>query len=338
MLNSLGNAVAKYLWQCGLAALALSVLLTGPSVAQEGQSLSNKTANPLGGDFMMVIQQYDRIRQQGRLVDGPAPDGTPGPNPAAPREPTVNVFTMQPVISAPMDKVIGPNWGFVMRPTFQVFADTDLPDFTAFSQGPNPLPFPPPNTGSGLPFSSVDGFGDVSAFALLGKTFQNVDGAGGQFVLAPGLAWSLPWGDDDFTDDQYSIGPALAAVYLGKRFVVGGLAQQFYDVHAKERGAEDVNKMLLQIPYYLNINQQWAVGASPLWVLDFENDSYEMPIGLGAVYTGPVFGSNLPPWKIGFEFSTYADQNDFYGGDFAFKIYANPILPSPIKKLFPRLF
>ena len=62
MLNSIGNAVAKYLWQRGLAALALSVLLTGPSVAQEGQSLSNKTANPLGGDFMMVIQQYDRVR------------------------------------------------------------------------------------------------------------------------------------------------------------------------------------------------------------------------------------------------------------------------------------
>jgi len=42
-----------------LFALATISCTTMSVSAQEGQSLANQTANPLGGDFMLVINQYD---------------------------------------------------------------------------------------------------------------------------------------------------------------------------------------------------------------------------------------------------------------------------------------
>jgi len=53
--------------------LALAFIPIERAFAQEGQSLANQTANPLGGDFMLMINQYDGIHQEGRLVDGPGP-------------------------------------------------------------------------------------------------------------------------------------------------------------------------------------------------------------------------------------------------------------------------
>ena len=314
----------------------------GPATAQEGQSLANQTANPLGGDFMLIINQYDYIRQEGRLVDGPGPGGIPGPNPLAPSEPAINVYTMQPVISAPLKNVIGPGWSAVVRPTFQYFFDSALPNFTNIGLGgSDPIfPFGDPNTlvgPPGIPFSSESGWGDPSAFVLVGKTIPTKFLGGGAFVVAPGIAGSLPWGDSRFTNDKYTLGPALAAVYLGKPAVFGFLAQQFWDVADDRSSAPDVSKMLLQVPYYLNLTERWQLGASPLWTLDWENDSYEIPIALGLTYTGPIF-KGLPPMKVGFEVSTYADQDDLYGGDWGIKLFVVPILPTPIKKLFPGLY
>jgi len=54
-------------------------------------------------------------------------------------------------------------------------------------------------------------------------------------------------------------------------------------------------------------------------------------------YTGPVI-KGLPPMKVGFEVSTYIDNNDIYGGDWAIKAFVIPILPTPIRKLFPGLY
>lgn len=252
----------------------------------------------------------------------------------------INVYTMQPVISAPLKNVISPGWSFVMRPTVQYFFDTDLPNE------------PPPSAialGSafevdgeappGIPFSSKNGWGDLSAFALIGQTIPTTLGGGGAIVVAPGIAGSLPVGDARFTNDKYTLGPALALAYIGKPGVLGFVAQQFYDVSdaASNGTAPNVNKMLLQVPYYINLTEKWQLGAAPLWTLDWENDNYEIPIALGLTYTGPILES-LPPMKVGFEVSTYADQNDLYGGDWGVKVFVIPILPTPVRKLFPGLY
>lgn len=305
---------------------------------QEGQSLANQTANPLGGDFMLMINQYDGIFQEGRLVDGPGPGGIRGRNPLAPDDPMINVYTMQPVISAPLKNVIGPGWSFVMRPTVQYFFDTDLPNFTNIALGDSPI-FPEGTPPPGIPFTSADGWGDLSAFALVGKTIPTTLGGGGAIVAAPGIAGSLPVGEDRFTNDKYTLGPALALAYIGKPGVLGFVAQQFYDVGDSGGGgsAPDVNRMLLQVPYYINLTEEWQLGAAPLWTLDWDEGSYEIPIALGLTYTGPIVES-LPPMKVGFEVSTYADQNNFYGGDWGVKVFVIPILPTPVRKLFPGLY
>lgn len=328
-----------------LAGCALLVALVlepiGGALAQEGQSLANQTANPLGGDFMTYINQYDRIKMQGRLIDGPGPPGSvPGPNPLAPSSPHINVYTQQPVISAPLKNVIGPGWSFVMRPTFQYFFDTDLPNFTNIGLGDEvifPPGGPPIIPDGGLPFSSENGWGDPSTFAMVGKTINL--GGGTALIVAGGLATSAPWGDSRFTNDKYTLGPAGAVMLLSKPGVIGFIAQQFWDVADDRSGgsAPDVNKMLLQVPYFINLTDKWQLGAAPLWTLDWENDSYEIPLALGLTYTGPVL-KGLPPMKLGFEVSTYADQDEFYGGDWGIKVAVIPILPSPIKALFPGLY
>jgi len=307
--------------------------------AQEGQSLANQAANPLGGDFMLVINQYDRIHMKGRLIDGPGPGGSPGPNPLAPSDPAFNVYTMQPVISAPLKNVIGPGWSFVMRPTFQYFFDTDLPDFTTIGLGNDAIfpPAGPPQVVPGLPFTNEGGWSDPSVFALIGVTIP-LDSSTA-LIAAAGLASSAPWGGNRFSNDKYTLGPAGALMLLSKPGVVGFLAQQFWDVADDRSGgtAPDVSKMLLQVPYYINLTEQWQFGAAPVWTFDWEDDTYEIPLGLGLIYTGPVI-EGLPPMKLGFEVSTYADQDELYGGDWAIKVVINPIVPSPIKALFPRLY
>ena len=305
--------------------------------AQEGQSLANKTANPLGGDFMLWINQFDFTYQEGRTINGPGPGGIPGKNPLAPSDPMVNIYTMQPVLSAPLKNVIGPGWSAVFRPTVQYFYDTDLPNPSALGLGGGLVGGGPPPLG--LPFKNVEGWGDLSAFALVGKTVPTTLGGGGVIMFAPGIAGSVPIGDSNFTNDKYTLGPALAVAYIGKPAVLGFVAQQFWDVSDDRSGgsAPNVNKMLLQVPYYINLSEKWALGATPLWQLDWENDSYEIPLGLGLTYTGPVI-KGLPPMKVGFEVSTYLDQNDIYGGDWGFKFFVIPILPTPIRKLFPSLY
>lgn len=320
-----------------IAAISFAVGLVTQAFAQEDQSLANQTANPLGGDFMMIINQFDFNHQKGRAVDGPGPGGIPGRNPLAPSDPKVNVYTMQPVISAPLNNVIGPGWSFVMRPTVQYFFDSDLPNPSALGLGGGLAGSPTPPLG--LPFQSADGWGDVSTFALVGKTIPTTLGGGGAIVVAPGIAVSAPWGDTEFTNDKYTLGPALAAAYIGKPGVLGFVAQQFWDVADDRSGgtAPDVNRMLLQVPYYVNLTDKWQLGAAPLWILDWENDSYEIPLGLGLTYTGPLPGLPMP-MKVGFEVSTYVDQNDIYGGDWGIKVFAIPILPTPVRKLFPGLY
>ncbi len=325
-----------------ILAVLVAVFASGLSdraLAQEGQSLANQTANPLGGDFILLINQYDGIHMEGRLVDGPGPGGIPGRNPLAPSDPMINVYTMQPVISAPLNKVIGPGWSFVMRPTFQYFFDTDLPNLTNVGLGGDGSIFPDGPPPPGIPFSSESGWGDASAFALVGQTIPTSLGGGGAFIIAPGIAASVPWGDTRFTNDKYTLGPAVAAAYIGKPGVLGVVAQQFYDVgDVRSNGsAATVNKMLAQVPYYINLTEEWQLGAAPLWTLDWENDSYEIPLGLGLTYTGPII-KGLPPAKVGFEVSTYADQNSLYGGDWGVKVFVIPILPSPVRALLPGLY
>ncbi|MGI9414746.1 MAG: hypothetical protein ACR2PM_13815 [Hyphomicrobiales bacterium] len=301
----------------------------GQASAQDGGGdLATKTANPLGGDFMLIINQFDHINLTGFLDDN---------NPAV-SDPEINIYTVQPVISAPLNNQIGPGWSLVFRPTVQYYFDSDVPDPGSIGLGGNPIDLPGPPF-AGIPFSSEDGFGDVSAFSLVGKTIPTTLGGGGAFVLAGGLAASFPWGDNTFSNDKYTLGPAAAAVYLGKPGVLGALGQQFFDIADDRSGgsAPDVNKMLLQYFYYMNVAPGWQIGASPLAILDFENDTYEVPIGMGVTYTGPVL-PGLPPFKISVEAFNYLEQSDILGSDWGVKVAIIPILPSPIRTLFPSLY
>ena len=237
-------------------AMVLALGLATSAVAQEEQSLANKTANPLGGDFILLINQYDFIVKAGDLLDQSV-------NPLAPSDAYANAYTFQPVISAPLDNYFGPGYSVVVRPTFQFLFDTDIPS--------TPTP-------GGIPFISEDGWADPSVFGLIGKTTPTSFGGGGVTVIGAGVAASFPWGSDAFSSDQYSLGPAAVATYIGKHFVAGGLAQQFWSVSDNgNSSAPDVNKTLLQYFYYYNITPSLQLGASPLATLDYENGLYQFP-------------------------------------------------------------
>ena len=304
--------------------------LLSPAAAQEGDlDLATQTSNPMGGDFMIVLNQIDMIWTEGPLVDN---------NPAAPDTTTINTYVIQPVISAPMDNVIAENWGLVFRPTFQFFFDTDLPNATALGFGGVPPVFPPPPF-AGIPFSSEGGFGDFSFFSLIGPSTPTTLGGGGVIVSSFGLSASFPTGVNAFTSDKYSLGPAWALAYLGKPGVIGMLGQQFWDIgdDLNNGTANDVNQMLMQVFYYYNVAPGWQIGGAPLMVLDWENDNYEIPLNMGVSYTGIII-DGLPPFKLGLEAYTYVENSDIFGNDWGIRILIAPILPSPIKKLFPSLY
>ncbi len=115
-----------------MAVLTAVLFAASPSFADEAGSgalfedadeAARQTSNPLGGDFMVLINEWNFDFYDGDL---------PG---ADDQESITHIF--QPVIPFSMAETIGPDWILVNRPTLPIIYTADVP-----SGGFNPV-FPP---------------------------------------------------------------------------------------------------------------------------------------------------------------------------------------------------
>lgn len=137
------------------------------------------------------------------------------------------------------------------------------------------LPFSTAPTGLN---SSISGIGDLvifDAIVITGKESPSTIGVGPLLVC--------PTASDDAlgANDTWQGGAAFVAVKpIGMGNIVGGLVTWQTDFAGGDERI-DTNVMTAQCFLTMNVGGGWYIRSSPLALLDFENDRYLVPLGLG---------------------------------------------------------
>jgi hypothetical protein len=296
-----------------------------PSAFSSADEAARQSSNPLGGQFMILLNQFDNYAMQGDITD---------------KTRWINNWAFQPVVPIPMEKTIGENWIWVNRPTFNIVLNADLPDVddAGLNLPPN-LPNPPPKPPGGfppggVPFDSFSGFGDIIYFTLLGQSLPQQRWGGGDLVWAGGLTTLFPTASkDELGGGVYSAGPAGVLAFIGKKFILGGLYQQWLSYAEGGNGSGDnQNFSWLNLFYFLNFEGGWQVGGTPIitadWEADDSDDRWTIPIGLG-VYKTHFFGKM--PIKMGIETQWMPISPDTYGQEWNIRLTFAPVIPSFFK-------
>ena len=295
-----------------------------PSAFSSADEAARQSSNPLGGQFMILLNQFDNYAMQGDITD---------------KTRWINNWAFQPVVPIPMEKTIGENWIWVNRPTFNFVLNADLPDADKLESGLGPNRVPPidrPDSISpgGVPFDSFSGFGDIVYFTLLGQSLPQQRWGGGDFVWAGGLTTLFPTASkDELGGGVYSVGPAGVLAFIGKKFIVGGLYQQWLSYAEGGIGSGDnQNFSWLNMFYFLNFEDGWQVGGTPIitadWEADKAKDRWTIPIGLG-VYKTHFFGRM--PIKMGAEMQWMPVNPDTFGQEWNIRLTFAPVIPSFFK-------
>jgi len=301
--------------------------------AEEGDVFSDldaaarKSSNPLGGDFMILLNQIDNYFMEGNITSSHR---------------NLNVWSFQPVVPVPMKK-LGENWIWVNRPTFPFIMNAELPtpkrDTRRRKRKPSLLPGGgtpriPKNFPGDVKFKTESGFGDIVYFSLLGQSLPQERWSGGDFVWAVGPTFQFPTASrDEFGSGRFSAGPSGVLAFIGQKFILGGLFQQWNSFgHGGKGSGDNVNFSWLNLFYFLNFKDGWQVGGTPVITADWESDNddrWTVPIALG-VYKTSFFGKM--PIKMGLEFQYMPVRPDTFGQDFNLRIVFAPIIPSLFKK------
>ncbi len=93
-----------------------------------------------------------------------------------------------------------------------------------------------------------------------------------------------------------------------------------------------MNFSWLNLFYFLNLENGWQVGGTPILTADWESDDtddrFTIPIGLG-VYKTHFFGKM--PMKLGLEAQYMPIRPDTLGQQFNIRVVLAPIVPSIFK-------
>jgi hypothetical protein len=175
------------------------------------------------------------------------------------------------------------------------------------------------------------GFGDMYYNGLFSPS-EGAKMGEGRFVWGAGLNFGFPTATEDILGTgKWLGGPSALAVYLGKKWKVGGLAQQYYDIADEDDDREDVNLMNFQYFVFYDLDETSSIGAAPNIIADWRKDSdnaYTVPIGIG--YTKTVQFGKVPV-RFGAELHYSVIQpDDVPGAEWNFRFYVIPAAPSAL--------
>lgn len=269
---------------------------------------ARQTANPMGGDFIVWLNQFNFDFQKGDISRG-----------------TRNAYThiLQPVIPFPL-KFIGDDWIMVNRPTLPIIYSAELPT------GPD-IAHP-----GKAEFGNESGLADIISFHLVGVSkYQTHDFDEGDLVLAGGVTTQWPTGNSEFTEHVYAAGPAAVGAWVGKKYIFGALGQHWWDYADQNFSGASKNASNIQVFYFRNFSGGWQIGGAPQIEIDWDaadDDSrLALPIGLGIQKT-QFFGKM--PIKMGIEVQYYVVQQDTFGNAWRLQLTFAPVTLNFIKNIF----
>ena len=293
--------------------------------------LARKSNNPLGGDFIMWINQWYIDFAQGDITDRTRINYT-------------HIF--QPMIPIALPS-LGPDWVWVNRPTLTLLYSSQLPslnqsrleNLSSHGAGGGVGASKSVARDAPIDFNSESGVGDLVYFTLVGRSISTKSeffNDEGNFVVAGGITTQLPIGSDEFSNDTYGFGPAGVISWIGKKYILGALVQHWVDVGHTGNSSGDVNQTSFQYFYRKTFKGGWTVGAAPTILVNWEADSdnrWSVPIGMGV--TKVVKVGKLPV-SIGVEVQYFVARQDTYGTEWRIQFTMTPITPNFIGNLFKK--
>jgi hypothetical protein len=238
-------------------------------------------------------------------------------------------------------KGISENWNIINRVVWNVPSvplDQDkIDDFGGFPsfQPSGGGPAQPPSEGANfLPIQAFSGrttgFGDMYYVGLFSPKAAIKHGGGGSSVWGVGFDLGFPTASEDILGDgKWSAGPSAIYGYLGPKWKLAVLLQNYFD-YAGDSDRDDVSLTNLQYFVYYSLDDVTSIGAGPNIIANWEADSdnrYTVPVGLGinrTVQLGKV------PVRLGLEFHYNVIRPDTVGADWDLRFYVIPAVPSAL--------
>ena len=192
----------------------------------------------------------------------------------------------------------------------------------------------PPSSGSSVAPIDVfggrtNGLGDMYYVGLFSPAKGIPVGDGESIVWGAGFDLSFPTATEDVLGSgRWSAGPSALAVFLGKKWKIGALAQHYWD-YAGDSNRDDVNLTNLQYFIFYSLDSTTSIGAAPNIIANWEESSdnaFTVPIGIGASKTLQL---GKVPVRFGAEFHYSAIQpDDVPAADWNVRFYIIPAIPS----------
>ena len=231
---------------------------------------------------------------------------------------TVNRFTLMPVMATQLTE----NYKLVFRPWLPIYS-SKLPwgnkDNFHWDGSEETGYFP-----TGIKDTSWDsGIGDVGFWTAVASN----EGSTPPFVWGLGITTMFDTASrDQFGTGKNSAGPMGLAFYIGKKWIVGGLAQHWWDYSGDSKRGH-VNLTDFQYVLRYRLTPETNIGMGPNMQYNWETDQLTLPVGGGMdtlIKIGPL------PVKVGAEVSYYAGHGpDELHNEWQARIFFVPILPSP---------
>ena len=158
-----------------------------------------------------------------------------------------------------------------------------------------------------------------------------IEAGNGKVVWGVGFDALVPTATEDVLGTgKWAAGPSALGVYLGPKWKLGALAQQYFDVGGSDNRA-DVNLTNLQYFYMYSINETTSIGAAPNVIVNWEEDGtdrFTIPVGLGMNKT-VQFGKM--PVRLGLElYYSVWQPNNIPATEWNLRFYAIPAAPSAL--------
>ena len=278
-----------------------------PTTAQMAKLMDN----PLG-NVAMMLNQYDFIGLKNSSNDEKRWQG--------------NLMT---ILQFPTN--LSDNWNVINRIVFNVPSvpvDQNKLDQLGVSGS-----MPP---GSTTLIDAVDGrtngFGDMYYVGLFSpKKPIEFDNLEGKLVWGAGFDLGFPTASKEVLGaGKYTAGPAALAAYLGPKWKVGGLVQQYFD-YAGDKSADDVNLTNLQYLYYYSLSPTLSIGAAPNILVNWEQSNgnrLTLPLGIGINKTINI---GKVPVRFGLEFHySVVRPNDIPGSTWDVRLNIIPAVASAL--------
>jgi hypothetical protein len=246
---------------------------------------------------------------------------------------------------AQFPKGLGKNWNLINRVVWNVPSmpvDQDKIDDAAdrlerqLGSGEGPIVLPPTDTEIApidLFSGRTTGFGDMYYVGLFSPKKGYKTESGASLLWGLGFDLGFPTATEDILGTgKWLAGPSGLGVYMGPRWKIGGLVQQYWDF-AGDSDRDDVNLTNFQYFIFYSLDEVTAIGASPNIIANWEQDSddrWTVPIGLGLVRT---FQFGKLPVRFGAEAHySIVQPDDTVGQEWNLRFYVIPAVPSALFK------